>query len=50
MTDSWDQRCLRTILKTFFSKSILHQGYSFSPSGVYLSWMSKDNSKMFFVL
>lgn len=33
MTDSWDQRCLRTVLKTFFSEPILQPGYSFSPSG-----------------
>ena len=36
MTDSWDQRCLRTILKTFFSEKILHPEYRFSPSGLYV--------------
>ena len=35
MTDSWDQRCLRTILKTFFSDKILEEGYCFSPSGFF---------------
>jgi len=33
VTDTWDQRCLRTILKTFFSESILESEYTFSPSG-----------------
>ena len=35
MTDAWDQRCLRTILKTFFSPHTLDEGYKYSPSGIY---------------
>uniref|UniRef100_A0A6Q2Z4C9 Dynein, axonemal, heavy chain 6 n=1 Tax=Esox lucius TaxID=8010 RepID=A0A6Q2Z4C9_ESOLU len=35
VTDAWDQRCLRTILKGFFSPVTLEPGYAFSPSGVY---------------
>nr|XP_046259789.1 dynein axonemal heavy chain 6 isoform X2 [Scatophagus argus] len=35
VTDAWDQRCLRTILKGFFSPQILEPGYAFSSSGVY---------------
>ncbi|KAJ8000573.1 hypothetical protein DPEC_G00181790 [Dallia pectoralis] len=35
VTDAWDQRCLRTVLKGFFSPVILDPGYTFSPSGVY---------------
>ena len=34
MTDAWDQRCLRTVLKRFFAPEILEQGYKFSPSGM----------------
>ena len=33
MTDAWDQRCLRAILKTFFSPETLEPGYKYSPSG-----------------
>ena len=35
MTDAWDQRCLRTILKTFFSPQTLDEAYKYSPSGIY---------------
>ena len=33
MTDAWDQRCLRTILKSFFYPATLEKGYKYSPSG-----------------
>ncbi|XP_028414460.1 dynein heavy chain 6, axonemal-like [Dendronephthya gigantea] len=35
VTDEWDQRCLRTVLKRFFAPEILEEGYKFSPSGIY---------------
>lgn len=35
VTDKWDQRCLSTILKTFFAPNTLEEGYKYSPSGVY---------------
>ena len=35
MTDAWDQRCLRAILKTFFSPKTLEPSYKYSPSGTY---------------
>uniref|UniRef100_A0A8C4HQX9 AAA+ ATPase domain-containing protein n=1 Tax=Dicentrarchus labrax TaxID=13489 RepID=A0A8C4HQX9_DICLA len=35
VTDAWDQRCLRTILKGFFSPQTLEPGYTFSSSGIY---------------
>ncbi|CAF0752073.1 unnamed protein product [Brachionus calyciflorus] len=35
VTDTWDQRCLRTILKTFFSPDTLTPGYKYSSSGTY---------------
>lgn len=31
----WDQRCLTTILKQFFSPATLDDGYTYSPSGIY---------------
>lgn len=31
----WDQRCLTTILKLFFSPPTLEEGYTYSQSGVY---------------
>ncbi|XP_060697694.1 dynein axonemal heavy chain 6 [Hemiscyllium ocellatum] len=37
VTDAWDQRCLRTILKRFFSPTILEDGYKYSGSGTYYS-------------
>ena len=33
VTDAWDQRCLRAILKSFFSPKTLEPGYKYSPSG-----------------
>lgn len=35
MTDMWDQRCLTTILKRFFSPPTLEDGYVYSESGIY---------------
>lgn len=35
MTDAWDQRCLRTILKSFFSPKTLEDDYKYSPSAIY---------------
>ncbi|CAI8029533.1 Dynein heavy chain 6, axonemal [Geodia barretti] len=35
VTDAWDQRCLRTILKRFFSPNTLEEDYKYSYSGVY---------------
>ncbi|KAF7660832.1 hypothetical protein LDENG_00274280 [Lucifuga dentata] len=35
VTDAWDQRCLRTVLKTFFSPQTLKPGYTYSNSGIY---------------
>lgn len=35
VTDYWDLRCLKTILKIFFSPQILRQNYVYSSSGVY---------------
>ncbi|XP_070836417.1 dynein axonemal heavy chain 6 [Chaetodon trifascialis] len=35
VTDAWDQRCLRTVLKGFFSPQTLEPGYTFSSSGIY---------------
>lgn len=35
VTDAWDQRCLRTVLKGFFSPKTLHHGYTYSSSGIY---------------
>ncbi|XP_047126546.1 dynein axonemal heavy chain 6 isoform X3 [Hydra vulgaris] len=35
VTDEWDQRCLTTILKRFFSPRTLEKEYKYSPSGVY---------------
>ena len=34
MTDFWDQRCLRTILRTFFDPKTLDPDYKFSESGM----------------
>jgi dynein heavy chain len=33
VTDAIDQRCLETILKTFFYPNTLEDGYKYSPSG-----------------
>jgi dynein heavy chain len=35
VTDSWDLRCLRTILKRFFAAGVLASDYKYSPSGTY---------------
>jgi dynein heavy chain len=35
VTDDWDQRCLRTVLKSFFAPKTLEPEYTYSPSGTY---------------
>ncbi|KAG7222943.1 hypothetical protein INR49_015970 [Caranx melampygus] len=35
VTDAWDQRCLRTVLKGLFSPKTLEHGYIYSSSGIY---------------
>ncbi|XP_022090689.1 dynein heavy chain 6, axonemal-like isoform X2 [Acanthaster planci] len=35
VTDAWDQRCLRTILRRFFSPETLAPDYKYSESGIY---------------
>lgn len=35
VTDMWDQRCLTTILKQFFSPPTLEENYTYSVSGTY---------------
>ncbi|XP_038058163.1 dynein heavy chain 6, axonemal-like isoform X3 [Patiria miniata] len=35
VTDAWDQRCLRTVLRRFFSPVTLDQDYKYSESGIY---------------
>ncbi|XP_075140366.1 dynein axonemal heavy chain 6 [Leptodactylus fuscus] len=37
VTDAWDQRCLRTILRRFFSPETLEENYVYSSSGIYFS-------------
>ncbi|XP_074052253.1 dynein axonemal heavy chain 6 isoform X2 [Macrotis lagotis] len=37
VTDTWDQRCLRTVLKRFFSPETLEKNYKYSESGIYFS-------------
>ncbi|TRY65354.1 hypothetical protein DNTS_005929 [Danionella cerebrum] len=37
VTDAWDQRCLRTILKSFFSPATLEEAYTYSKSGIYFA-------------
>uniref|UniRef100_A0A8C2GT92 Dynein, axonemal, heavy chain 6 n=1 Tax=Cyprinus carpio TaxID=7962 RepID=A0A8C2GT92_CYPCA len=37
VTDAWDQRCLRTILKSFFSPATLEDSYTYSKSGIYFA-------------
>ncbi|XP_053553128.1 LOW QUALITY PROTEIN: dynein axonemal heavy chain 6-like, partial [Bombina bombina] len=37
VTDAWDQRCLRTILRRFFSPETLEDNYRYSESGIYFS-------------
>ncbi|XP_049864535.1 dynein axonemal heavy chain 6 [Schistocerca gregaria] len=46
VTDSWDLRCLKTILKGFFSPKILKSGYIYSASGVYYCPESEDFSTL----
>lgn len=35
VTDYWDQRCLKTILKTFLSVKVLDDNYAYSSTGMY---------------
>ncbi len=35
VTDVWDQRCLRTVLRRFFNPACITAEYSYSTSGVY---------------
>ena len=35
VTDNWDQRCLRSVLKNFSSAQILTTNYKYSESGIY---------------
>ncbi|XP_065911794.1 dynein axonemal heavy chain 6-like [Dysidea avara] len=42
VTDAWDQRCLRTILRGFFAPNTLEPGYTYSTSGVYYSPEADD--------
>uniref|UniRef100_A0A8C4KUF5 Dynein axonemal heavy chain 6 n=1 Tax=Equus asinus asinus TaxID=83772 RepID=A0A8C4KUF5_EQUAS len=37
VTDTWDQRCLRTVLKRFFSPETLEVDYKYSESGIYFA-------------
>ncbi|XP_052028538.1 LOW QUALITY PROTEIN: dynein axonemal heavy chain 6 [Apodemus sylvaticus] len=37
VTDTWDQRCLRTVLKRFFSPETLDDDYTYSDSGIYFA-------------
>ncbi|XP_036606051.1 dynein heavy chain 6, axonemal [Trichosurus vulpecula] len=37
VTDTWDQRCLRTVLKRFFSPRTLEKNYKYSDSGIYFA-------------
>ncbi|XP_042305526.1 dynein axonemal heavy chain 6 [Sceloporus undulatus] len=37
VTDAWDQRCLRTVLRRFFSPETLEDDYKYSESGVYFA-------------
>uniref|UniRef100_K7FYG4 Dynein axonemal heavy chain 6 n=1 Tax=Pelodiscus sinensis TaxID=13735 RepID=K7FYG4_PELSI len=37
VTDTWDQRCLRTVLKRFFAPETLEDYYKYSESGVYFA-------------
>ncbi|CAM5115591.1 unnamed protein product [Eretmochelys imbricata] len=40
VTDTWDQRCLRTVLKRFFSPETLEYDYKYSKSGIYFAPMA----------
>ncbi|XP_062985188.1 dynein axonemal heavy chain 6 [Elgaria multicarinata webbii] len=37
VTDAWDQRCLRTILRRFFAPETLEDEYKYSESGIYFA-------------
>ncbi|XP_060619679.2 dynein axonemal heavy chain 6 isoform X2 [Anolis sagrei] len=37
VTDAWDQRCLRTILRRFFAPDTLEDDYKYSISGIYFA-------------
>ncbi|XP_061490002.1 dynein axonemal heavy chain 6 isoform X2 [Rhineura floridana] len=37
VTDAWDQRCLRTVLRRFFSPETLEEEYKYSESGIYFA-------------
>nr|XP_036867942.1 dynein heavy chain 6, axonemal [Manis javanica] len=37
VTDTWDQRCLHTVLKRFFSPGTLEEDYKYSESGIYFA-------------
>ncbi|XP_047672459.1 dynein axonemal heavy chain 6 isoform X2 [Tachysurus fulvidraco] len=37
VTDAWDQRCLRTVLKGFFSPETMEERYKYSESGIYFA-------------
>ncbi|XP_069482525.1 dynein axonemal heavy chain 6 [Ambystoma mexicanum] len=37
VTDAWDQRCLRTVLKRFFAPNTLEDDYKYSESGIYFA-------------
>lgn len=46
VTDAWDQRCLRTILKRFFSPETLEEEYKYSESGKYILTSVKASIKL----
>uniref|UniRef100_A0A670K7B3 Dynein axonemal heavy chain 6 n=1 Tax=Podarcis muralis TaxID=64176 RepID=A0A670K7B3_PODMU len=37
VTDAWDQRCLRTVLRRFFAPETLEEDYKYSESGIYFA-------------
>ncbi|XP_041935143.1 dynein heavy chain 6, axonemal [Alosa sapidissima] len=45
VTDAWDQRCLRTILKRFFGPNTLADEYTYSESGIYYALASDSLSE-----
>ena len=42
ITDPWDQRCLTTILKGYFSEPTLAKNHKYSPSGLYYAPFYKN--------
>ena len=50
MTDPWDQRCLRTVLKRFFSPVILEPDYKYSSSGAVDILYEKSNMPFSYML